>query len=291
MIRLSPAIIAAMMPGIAMAQVATAPSIPAAIYTDPTPDPAHPAGMTVLHVPSGGVEINGIAYTPTGAGPHPVLVIAHGLPGNEKNLDLAQAVRRDGWIAVTFNYRGSWGSAGSFRFAHNPEDAAAVIAWLRNPANAASIGADPNRIAIVGHSMGGWVTAKTLAHDSKLLGAALISAADLGAIGKAPRAVLLKLADDNHESLAATRDEMADELIANGGSFALIQDAPALAKRRLFVLTSDDGLAPGMDALVAAIRKAGGTGVTTLHVATDHGWSDHRIALEAAVIDWLATLR
>ncbi|MDO8912512.1 MAG: hypothetical protein Q8N10_08825 [Phenylobacterium sp.] len=32
--------------------------------------------------------------------------------GNEKNLDLAQAVRRAGWNAVTFNYRGSWGSPG-----------------------------------------------------------------------------------------------------------------------------------------------------------------------------------
>ncbi|MFD3266336.1 hypothetical protein [Phenylobacterium ferrooxidans] len=32
--------------------------------------------------------------------------------GNEKNLDLAQAVRRAGWNAAAFNYRGSWGSPG-----------------------------------------------------------------------------------------------------------------------------------------------------------------------------------
>lgn len=70
----------------------------------------------------------------------------------------------------------------------------------------------------------------------------------------------------------------------------IIPDSAAIAKRRLFVLTADDGLAPIDDALADAVKKAGGK-VTALHAATDHKWSDHRIALEAAIIDWLATLR
>ena len=82
-------------------------AIPPAVFTDPPHDAAHPARLEVLHVPSGGVEIDGVAYIAAGAGPHPTLVICHGWPGNEKNLDLAQAVRRAGWNAVTFNYRGS----------------------------------------------------------------------------------------------------------------------------------------------------------------------------------------
>ena|SRR5579884_2679594 len=92
----------------------TTPQIPPAIYTDPPHDAAHPAQMVVLHIPSGGVSINGVAYLAAAAGAHPTLVSLHGLPGNEKNLDLAQAVRRAGWNAITFNYRGSWGSPGSF---------------------------------------------------------------------------------------------------------------------------------------------------------------------------------
>src|SRR5271168_3377248 len=110
--------------------VASAQSVPPAIFTDPPADAAHPAAMTVLHVPSHGVQIDGLVYQPAGAGLHPTLVICHGLPGNEKNLDLAQAVRRSGWNAVTFNYRGSWGSAGTFRFAHNLQDADAVLSYL-----------------------------------------------------------------------------------------------------------------------------------------------------------------
>lgn len=107
-------------------------SVAPASLTDPPRDAANPARMEVLHIPSGGVEINGVAYLASGAGTHPTLVIAHGWPGNEKNLDLAQAVRRAGWNAVTFNYRGSWGSPGEFHFTQVPEDATAVISYLRS---------------------------------------------------------------------------------------------------------------------------------------------------------------
>ncbi|MFA6219845.1 MAG: hypothetical protein WC692_08725 [Erythrobacter sp.] len=40
--------------------------LPAAIYTDPAADSEHPARMETLHIPSGGVEINGLAYIAAG---------------------------------------------------------------------------------------------------------------------------------------------------------------------------------------------------------------------------------
>lgn len=66
------------------ATAASAQSVPPAIFTDPPADAAHPAKMTVLHIPTHGLQINGIVYQPSGAGLHPTLVICHGLPGNEK---------------------------------------------------------------------------------------------------------------------------------------------------------------------------------------------------------------
>ncbi len=270
---------------IAMPAVAQGPRV------DPPHDTAHPARMEVLHIPSGDVLINGVGYMASGAGPHPTIVIAHGLPGNEKNLDLAQALRRAGWHAITFNYRGSWGSPGVFRFAHVPQDTAAVLAYLRRPLVADKLGIDRSRLVLAGHSMGGWATAKVAANDPALKGAITISLADLGLVGGAPRAQLVERSAMNAETLAGTTPlMMADELIANAAANRAAAGAAGLAKLPMLVLTSDDGLAPGSDSLVAAIRAAGGTQVSTAHVATDHGWSDARLRLETLVTDWLAGL-
>jgi pimeloyl-ACP methyl ester carboxylesterase len=270
---------------------AAATDVPPAIFTDPPKDHAHPAAMTVLHIPSHGVLINGLVYSPAGAGPHPTLVICHGLPGNEKNLDLAQAVRRAGWNAVTFNYRGSWGSPGSFRFAQNLEDADAVLAYLRDAPNASRLRIDPKRIAMAGHSMGGWVVAHTAAHDHALIGAILISMADMGLIGARPRAQAVAAMADDMETLAdVTAESMVDELAAHPKEFVVAGTSAGLAQIPVLAITANDHLASQSDALVAAIKAKGGTKVTAAHLDTDHSYSDRRIALESTVITWLTGL-
>lgn len=263
--------------------------VPAAIFTDPPTDAAHPAHMDVLHIPSGDVKLNAIAYVPAGAGPHPVVVLLHGLPGNEKNLDLAQAMRRAGWTVVAPNYRGSWGSPGTFSFRGNLADARAVLAYVRDPAHAEALKADPKKIVLMGHSMGGWVTSQVAGADPDLAGAVLISAADMGRMGAMAQDARVQLASENMEALAGvTAESMAAEMATLGdASFAAA--APGLAKHPLLVLTSDDGLAPGAEALAAEVEKQGGK-TEVVHVATDHGWNSARIRLETEVLNWLAGL-
>jgi pimeloyl-ACP methyl ester carboxylesterase len=266
-------------------------SAPKAIWTDPPHDKQHPARMEVLHVPSGGVKINGIALVAPGAGVHPTLVFLHGLPGNEKNIDLLQAVRRAGWNAVTINYRGSWGSPGVFRFDNTLADAAALLTFLRDPANSRALGVDTTRLVLAGHSMGGWVTAMTAARDRGLAGAILISAANMGAEGAVTREQATAMMADNMESLAGgTAQTFGDDLRAGAEARHWSHAVSGLARLPLLVLTSDDGLAPGADSLVTDLRKAGDRQVTVVHEATDHSWSDRRIALESAVLRWLQQL-
>jgi pimeloyl-ACP methyl ester carboxylesterase len=257
-----------------------------AIYTDPPHDKANPAGIEVLHIPSGGVRINGIANTAAGAGPHPVLVLLLGLPGNEKNLDLAQAVRRAGWTVVAFNYRGSWGSPGRFSFAGNLDDAKAVLAWLRDPSNVAQLRIDPKRIVVCGHSMGGWVAAMTGEHDSGVAGTILISAANMGGLSETRDQAIATMAENMETLAGVTPESMADELLSHP-ELDWSRDATGLARVPLLVLTSEDGLAPMADALAAAVQAKPGSQVTRIHVGTDHGWSGARIRLEQEVIKWL----
>jgi pimeloyl-ACP methyl ester carboxylesterase len=259
-----------------------------AVFTDPVHDVAHPARMEVVHIPSGDVEINSVVYIAAGAGPHPVVVLCHGLPGNEKNLDLAQAIRRAGWTVITFNYRGSWGSPGSYSFANDLADVDAVLAYARAPANATKLGLDPKRIVLGGHSLGGWATALTAAHDNGLLGAFMISPGNVGRFGRLPRAqAVAAIRDNGMEALATTPEAMADDVIAHSDAYDFVQAAPRLTTTRLLVLTSDDGGAPTADAFVAGIKARGGKGVTTVHAATDHSWSDARVRLASEVITWL----
>ena len=264
---------------------------PKALYVDPPRDAKHPAHTEVLHIPSGGVRINGLAYVAAGARPHPTFVFLHGLPGFEKGHDLAQALRRAGWNAVTFNYRGSWGSPGLFGFDHTVEDAAAALAYLRDTANARTLSVDTTRIVVGGHSMGGWVAALTAARDPGLRGAVLISAADIGLVGTMKRAEAVPFMADNMETLVGgTAESFADDLIAGAERRRLTAAAPQLVRLPLLVLTADDGLAAHSDSLVAAIRRLGGRRVATVHAPTDHAWSDQRVTLVTAVLRWLDKL-
>ncbi|HWE99862.1 MAG TPA: alpha/beta fold hydrolase [Caulobacteraceae bacterium] len=264
---------------------------PAAIIADPAGAPGRRASMEVMHIPTHGMAINGVLYRAAGDGAHPTLVLYHGLPGNEQNLDLAQAVRRDGWNVLTLHYRGSWGSPGAFSFAHVLEDAQAALDFIRDPAVAAKYGVDRTRIAVAGHSMGGMAAAVVGGDNPGLAGVVLISAWNMGADArlKSGRDGVIEDMDQNRESLATTPQAMADELIARRGEWNFLSRAPGLARHPLLVVTSDDGLAATDGALAAAVAADGGR-VVLVHMTTDHSYSDRRIALESAVIDFLDTL-
>jgi pimeloyl-ACP methyl ester carboxylesterase len=280
--------LAAVAPRLALAQ-------DSAITTDPAPDRAHPAAMQSFQLPSHGAALNAFVYIAAGAGPHPTVVLLHGFPGNERNLDLAQSLRRAGWNVLYFDYRGSWGSPGDFSFTHCIEDAASAIAYLRDPAHATKLRVDPKEIVLVGHSMGGLVALETAAADPTIRGVVTLSAADFGITHildlpaekrhLAAKTIAERLAEEGMAPLAGTSPaSLANELIANATAWNFAGLAPKLADRPVTIITSDDGLAPPSDALVEALHKAGAHAVSATHMATDHSYSDHRIALEQTVL-------
>lgn len=124
------------------------------ITQDEKPDSLSPAGIEELQIPSSGSTIYGFEYTANGKKLHPTIIFLHGLPGNERNLDLAQNLRRGGYNVVFFNYRGSWGSEGKYSFENSIEDVDAVISLITDPANLERYKVDRFRIALIGHSMG-----------------------------------------------------------------------------------------------------------------------------------------
>jgi uncharacterized protein len=47
------------------------------------------ASMEAMQIPSHGALMNALVYVAAGAGPHPAVILLHGFPGYERNLDPA----------------------------------------------------------------------------------------------------------------------------------------------------------------------------------------------------------
>lgn len=260
------------------------------------------ASMEAMQIPSHGSAMNALVYVAAGAGPHPVVVLLHGFPGNERNLDLAQDMRRAGWDVLYFNYRGAWGTPGDFSFSHAIEDVAAALAYLRAPENAKRLRLDPSRIVLVGHSMGGMMAVQAAAADPAVKGIAMISAADMagraGALqehdspANAIRKTASALAAEGLAPLSGcTPEGLAQELSDHAAAWAFPSKAGAVKDRPVLVVTSDDGLGPANHAFINALRRAGNVQVMALYLRTDHSYSDKRVQLSHSLLEWLARFR
>ena len=287
---------------------AFAQQLPSALSVDPARDAKYPASMVSLaDVPSHGENLLGVFYLASGAGPHPTVVLMHGFPGYEQNLDLAQAIRRAGWNVLAVHYRGSWGVKGEFSFQHAIEDADAEVAFVSDPANAKKYRIDTGKIVLLGHSMGGFLVASAAAHDRKVAGVAMISAWNIGAsFPPASSGTSQHTADEGVKSdlvekftaennavplVGCTVESLVNEAYEHRAAWNFNDFAPNLTSRPVLVVTSDDGLAPADQTFATALKKGGNTRVTEAHFPTDHAYSDHRVALTVVVLNWLASLQ
>jgi pimeloyl-ACP methyl ester carboxylesterase len=277
---------------------APGPATPDPVAADPPVDAAAPARLDAVALESAGARMNGIVYVAGGAGPHPTALLLHGFPGHERNLDLAQALRRAGWNAVFFHYRGAWGSEGRFSFAHAIEDVAAAVRALRAPAFAERHRADPERIALVGHSMGGFAALVAGSELESVACVVSLAGADLGRLGRAAtadaataRAIAARLDAWGAPLRSLGGETLVAELVAEAGRFDLVRRAPALARKPVLLVAGrrdeDTPLAEHHAPLARALREAGAARLAEVVLDADHAFSDHRVALARAVVGWL----
>jgi uncharacterized protein len=273
--------------------------IPRALYQEAPADLAFPATAQGIRIPSEGQQMNAMIQLPGGKGPHPVVVMMHGLPGYDGNLDLAQLMRRAGWAVLSFHYRGAWGSEGTFSFEGAVRDGDAVIDWLKDPESVRTFRTDRDRIVVLGHSMGGYVAASSCAHHPELRGCILLAPWD-------PSLDARKAA----EMTDAARDRFAAEafedvegrvnigmrqffntLLTGGQKWQLADFAPGLVKHAVIIVlaTRDDDDDKAL-ALLPALKAQHPTRLIVETFETDHSFDDRRIALGTTLLDWLAEL-
>jgi pimeloyl-ACP methyl ester carboxylesterase len=253
-------------------------------------------------VVSGNARLNGLVYLAAGSGPHPVVVFLHGYPGNEKNLDLAQAVRREGYDAVYFDYRGVWGSGGTFSFANSLEDVQAIVDWVRAPEQVERFHFDRRRIAIVGHSFGGWLALLHGAGEGPTVCVAGMAAWNVGWAGQRFAAHederkrgLDEFRETTNPSSGPVRADATALLgeMASHSEWDYITKAAGLAAHAVLLVAatrdSMDEDVPMHERMAKAIRAAGGKRMKLVTYDDDHPFSSHRLALGDELIRWLNT--
>jgi pimeloyl-ACP methyl ester carboxylesterase len=272
-------------------------SLPAAVYTDPAPDAEHPASGLAAQFRSHGALLNAQIYRPPGAGRHPTVLMFHGLPGNELNLDLAQVLRRAGWTVVTFHYTGAWGSGGRFSIRAGFADADALLAHLRDPGIADAWGADPDRVLVLGHSYGGYAAAHLAASRRDILGAVLLAPWDPSFDARSwqpmspserSHAVQADFDDVDGRLTHATAVSLGAEVMQDGLQYDLTKLAASLTDRPVLLITAtrddDDDEAV---AFIAQMRQLGAPKFARQVLDSDHSFNTQRIALQAAVLRWI----
>src|SRR5258708_2294845 len=131
-----------------------------------------PARTTVRIPTASGDELEAWLYLPEGPGPHPAVVMAHGIGAIKAGglAPFAERFRREGFAAVVFDYRHWGGSDGQPRevlsFPRQREDYRTVIGWAT-----AHPDIDARRVFAGGTSFSGMYIVALPAADSRPAGA------------------------------------------------------------------------------------------------------------------------
>lgn len=109
-----------------------------------------------------GEQIVGVLHLPIGEGSHPGVVLCHGFTGNKAEshrlfVHLARTLAKAGFYVLRFDFRGSGDSGGQFidmTVEGEISDATAAWRWMLEHTDV-----DPDRLALLGFSLGGCVAA------------------------------------------------------------------------------------------------------------------------------------
>jgi uncharacterized protein len=238
-------------------------------------------GITGVTFLSDGNRLVGVLYLARGDVPKPTVLLLHGCPGLEQNLDIAMALRDCGWNSLVFHYRGCWGSAGRYDLRTITQDVGAAADHLQQ---AGYPGLDPDRIAVAGHSLGGWAAVLAAAADQRLRAVVAMAApAELGFASADSEA----LDREFTRFLAVTPAELRRQQAEIGGWRRPADVVPAISPRPVLVVHgSADEWVPA-----AASRKLyERAGQPRRYVEIDganHAFAWHRAALRDLVTGWL----
>lgn len=251
-------------------------------------DMTSPASSTELFIPSGNSQIAGLIYNANGLQKHPTLLLLHGYPGNERNLDIAQVVRSRGWNVIYFDYRGSWGSQGKFSFKNCVEDVLNVVSFCNKYQDSLKI--DTSNIVLFGHSMGGWVCLKALQELPTIKKGFVLSTWDIAKDFKnvSNEKEMLSIANDPNIAgkyfvLNTSLKDLYTPVLQDKTYFNLLNDAKSLGDKQIIMIDEHEKNSQ----LAEKIKESNKLYFDYSVWQTDHSFTNKRASLINKVLAFL----
>jgi len=245
------------------------------------------ADITVknVEVPHGELKLKGRLYKPKVEGSSPSAIICHGYPGDTKNMDLAEELALNGYNVLVFFYAGAWGSEGTYRFKNLTPSAKSALDWF-----IAQPYVDPNRMALISHSMGAVPLTNLMSVDKRVkTGVLMAPASDLSPMGT-PEMVdnVFKIFREMAEGKLSTgKDEeyKADMVYASKELNPMDKVGSIKAPLMVIVGSKDDITVP--EVCKALYEKTTSDKKWVLTEGADHSFTEHRYSLHREILGWL----
>lgn len=210
------------------------------------------------------------------------VVLLHGLPGNEKNLDLAEFLRQRGKNVIYFNYRGSWGSQGQFRYTHCLEDIANVLDYLNSQTIAEQLRIKRNAFTLIGHSLGGGIAVLHGMKDSRVQRIIALSAFNVGAVLKNNNSVAELQEFQNYLRaqfmLNINPTDFLKELLQHKQQWDLSRMTSTQHRPALLFIDENSRNTQWIQNMQHSEHHI---------IPSDHSFSDKRLALNKFILQWL----
>jgi dipeptidyl aminopeptidase/acylaminoacyl peptidase len=250
---------------------------------------------------SNGANVHAIFYQASGLKPLPTVVLCHGFTGNDTDvLGLGERLMKDGFNALAFNYRGTWGSEGLFTVANSLEDVISAIRYVESSPTVREFNVDPSSITVIGWSYGGGIALLGSLDDPNVRRVVYIAGGNLSEVARMMKQsdefkqAILKMvdqgiSDSGFNSLSA--EELFADVFADMDKYDLMKHIEALSNKDILIIggwrDQENTIEHHILPLYRALQRLGAKQVQIEIFDTDHSFSDASNKLADRIVSWL----
>jgi hypothetical protein len=245
--------------------------------------------------------LKGWFFPARGKGPFPTAVLLHGFPGIDGDVfGLGDALMRAGMNALTFSYRGTWGSQGLYTAGNSLQDTFAVLEFIQSKKIIKKYAVDIKRISIIGYSFGGGMAVLGALADQHVGKVAYIAGADLGVFARLMKAdeqfraqLEAGLAKDLSESGTCSPGAQAclAEVTEKAEQFDLGRYARELASKDIYLIGGwqdrDSVVETFCLPLYRALQANGAENLRIKIYNDDHNFARVKKSLQRRIVTWM----